>query len=164
MEIKMTEKSNEARLKWVEVELLCRDVAQQLKGKYDVVVPISRGGLCPGAIIANMIGVSNVRPIRWQTRDGNCKDKNTLQEIVQTYERVLIVDDLLDSGQCLKEISESIREVKTPVRDVVVTYAVLLKNISYEQHTDEMYNIVYGQRFDGRTDKRWIIFPWESVS
>jgi hypothetical protein len=62
----------------------------------------------------------------------------------------------------LKEISEAIRKVRAPHKDVVVTYAVLLKNIAYEQHVDEMYSIVYGQRFDGRTDKRWIVFPWEA--
>jgi hypoxanthine phosphoribosyltransferase len=158
----MEKMANVVKLKWLEIELLCNDIVQQLRGKYDVVVPISRGGLCPGTIIANMIGVSNVRPIRWQTRDGNCKDESTLQEIAQTYERILIVDDLLDSGKCLKEISEAIRKVRAPHKDVVVTYAVLLKNIAYEQHVDEMYSIVYGQRFDGRTDKRWIVFPWEA--
>lgn len=152
---------SQVNLKWGDVENLCKDVAKQLRGEYGVVVPIVRGGLVPATIIANLLGISNVRPIRWQTRDGAAKDRDLLQEIVQTYDRVLIVDDILDSGKCLAEICEAIHSVKGPHRGFRVTFGVLLKNISYENHADEMYNLVYGQRFDRATDSRWINFPWE---
>lgn len=151
----------EVKLKWSDIEALCLDVAKQLRGKYEVVVPISRGGLCPGTIIANILGISNIRPIRWQTREGDAKDRSILQEIIQTYERILIIDDILDSGKCLSEMSEVIRGAKNPATNV--TFGVLLKNVSYEYHADEMYNLVFGQRYDKRTDDRWIVFPWEDV-
>lgn len=155
--------AKQVKLEWADVEALCHDITKQLRGEYEVVVPVARGGLCPGAIVANILGISNVRPIRWQTRDGEAKDHNILYDIIQIYNRILIVDDMIDSGKCFYEISKTIRTVKDPLRSATVTYAVLLKNISYEHHADEMYNLVYGRRYDKTKDDRFVVFPWENV-
>jgi hypoxanthine phosphoribosyltransferase len=155
------EHHNQLNLGWNDVHILCRDVAKQLRGEYDVVVPIIRGGLVPAAIISNLLAITNIRPVRWQTRDDSNKDQILLQEIIQTYKRILIIDDILDSGKCLSEICQVIYSDNNVKQNTTVTFGVLLKNISYDNHVDEMYNLVYGKIFDRKIDKRWIVFPWE---
>jgi hypoxanthine phosphoribosyltransferase len=157
----MVEKSK-LYLKWQDIETTCLDVAKQVRGQYDVVVPITRGGLVPGTMIANMLGISNVIPISWQTRDGGNQDTKLLSDIVTNpnHKRILIVDDILDSGRCISEICQLIRAIDI---NKVITFAVLIKNIAYTHHEDEMIGMIYANRYDKRLDDRWVVFPWEKT-
>lgn len=157
----MENQPKKAIVKWADIDTMCKDIVSQLRGQYDVIIPIARGGLVPGTIIANLLGVTNVAPIQWQTRDGGHRDFDRLLNIVSNteYKRILIVDDILDSGKCLAEISDAVSEFCQS--QPKITFAVLIKNVSYEHHRDEMINMVYANRFDKRTDNSWIYWPWE---
>lgn len=156
----MENQPKKAIVKWSDIDAMCKDIVSQLRGQYDVIVPIARGGLVPGTIIANLLGITNVMPIQWQTRDGGYRDCDRLLDIFDTYQhkRVLIVDDMIDSGKCLYEICCELEanDVKS-----AVTFAVLIKNVAYEHHHDLMLNSVYANRFDKRIDNSWVYWPWE---
>lgn len=152
-----------AIVKWSDIDAMCNDIVQQLRGKYDVIVPIARGGLVPGTIIANLLGVTNVVPIRWQTRDGEHQELDRLFDIVtdRSNNRILFVDDILDSGKCLSEVCNEITKVATDHKPSAIMFAVLIKNVAYQHHHDMMNSMVYANRFDKRSDNSWIYWPWE---
>lgn len=150
------------RLNWKDVQELCDDVTRQLRVRYDCVVPVVRGGMVPAAIIAHAIGCETVRPVVWQCRDGKRKERALLQEIVQTYNRVLIVDDILDTGETFVEMRDAIVSVLHPHRTFNATFSALIKNAGYEHHRAEMQDFLYGALIDKREEGiDWVVFPWE---
>jgi hypoxanthine phosphoribosyltransferase len=146
------------KLSWADIEILCDRIVRNLKDEYEIIVPIARGGLCPASIIANMLGVSNVQSLLWQTRDNQLRDRDTLQKIINCHSNILFVDDMIDSGQCLYEIGETIMNEK---RDLKLTCAVLLENVSCQYNVHNFCVVVSGQKYDKNLDNRWVVFPWE---
>lgn len=120
----------------------------------DVIVGVSRGGWPPARIIsdllenqnlANMrvvfykdIGVRNRRPVITQPVTSDVAGK-----------RVLVVDDVADSGLSLKAVSSHLTRKRA--RDLRVC-TIYLKP-----------NSVFVPDFFARVTSKWIIFPWERL-
>lgn len=74
-------------------------------GWIDAVVAPSRGGLLFGVIASHKLNVPLI-PIQYSSKEGKGDDKNhdnVLPEITEGS-TVLLVDDIVDSGQTIKEI------------------------------------------------------------
>ncbi len=129
----------------------------------DAIIPITRGGLVAGTIISHRLGVPNVIPITWQTRDGGQKrDTDLLKHTINQYTNVLIVDDILDSGKCLCEIASVVGSIPSDIR-AKVTYAVMFCNTSSEAQpsVEQTGKLLYSIPIDRNTDPRFVYFPWE---
>ena len=138
--------------KWNEmrrdVNTLCREITLD---KFDpqVIVGLSRGGLTPGVMMSHWFQ-KPFKPIRTSLRDFPEWEDYLPRK---TDERVLIIDDICDSGETFQKISDFIKErgVKVEVR-----FASLWWNneVDFEPH-------YYVQECAKDSEGIWIHFPWE---
>lgn len=153
---------------WDNVNTICEHLTTQLKStesKFEAIVPITRGGLVAGTILSHKLGITDVVPIAWQTRDGGRRDVDLLQRTLSKYNSVLIVDDILDSGLCLREIATIVHNF-VPNDRANVTYAVMFNNVANEtqSYIETSGPIVHSVSIDRTVDARFIHFPWEVIS
>ena len=131
-----------------DVNTLCRTISLD---KFDpqVIVGISRGGLTPGVMMSHWMQ-KPFKPIKTSLRDFP-EWEDYLPK--KTDERVLIVDDICDSGETFQKISDFITERGV---DVEVRFASLWWNneVDLEPH-------YYGQECAKDSEGIWIHFPWE---
>ena len=138
--------------KWDEmrrdVNTLCRTISLD---KFDpqVIVGISRGGLTPGVMMSHWMQ-KPFKPIKTSLRDFP-EWEDYLPK--KTDERVLIVDDICDSGETFQKISDFIKERGMKVE---VRFASLWWNneVDFEPH-------YYVQECAKDSEGIWIHFPWE---
>ena len=138
--------------KWDEmrrdVNTLCRTISLD---KFDpqVIVGISRGGLTPGVMMSHWMQ-KPFKPIKTSLRDFPEWEDYLPRK---TDERVLIVDDICDSGETFQKISDFIKERGMKVE---VRFASLWWNneVDFEPH-------YYVQECAKDSEGIWIHFPWE---
>lgn len=118
----------------------------------DMIVGIARGGMVPARVLADLLGVgqvvvfriefyadiavSGVRPVITQFLNVDVKGK-----------RVLVVDDVSDSGQSLKVARQYLVEAGA----VDVKIATLYAKVATQVMPD----------FVEKVTSCWIVFPWE---
>ena len=137
-----------------DVNTLCREIVLD-KFDPEVVVGISRGGLLPGVMMSHWLN-KPFKPIKAALRDFPEWEDYLPRK---TDKRVLIVDDVCDSGETFHKISNYITgprkgdplEVQCDVR-----FAALWWNneCNFEPH-------YYAQECAKDSEGIWIHFPWE---
>jgi len=131
-------------LSWRDIDNIVDDLCKQVKDKgYTMVVGLARGGVIPAVMISHKLGIK-YDSVVWQTRDGGLIENGRLNNIINREQKVLIVDDICDSGLTLTQV-----KANHPNTDVaVLTTKMETKLVDYA--VKEYYN-----------DGRWVIFPWE---
>ena len=91
-----------------------RELIQEVKAfEADAILAIARGGLTLAHAMAEGLGIRNVQSIRTELYDGACKrsDLTLFGECVfeEKIRRVLVVDDIADSGETLAFIMEHLK-------------------------------------------------------
>ena len=140
--------------KWIamrrDVNTLCRELVLD-KFDPDVIVGLSRGGLTPGVMMSHWME----KPFK--AIKASLRDFPEWEDYLprKTDERVLIVDDICDSGETFFKIRKHINERKE--NGVDVRFATLWWNseCNFEPH-------YYVNECQKDTNKIWIHFPWES--
>ena len=137
-----------------DVNTLCRDIVLA-KFDPDVIIGISRGGLLPGVMMSHWMN-KPFKPIKAALRDFPEWEDYLPRK---TDKRVLIVDDVCDSGKTFHKIKNYITgprkgdpmEVQCDVR-----FAALWWNneCNFEPH-------YYAQECAKNSENIWIHFPWE---
>jgi hypoxanthine phosphoribosyltransferase len=124
----------------------------------DVIIAPMRGGADMGVKFSNWFGVP-VYAIHWQTRDGNEQHRDYLKKICESYPdpetKILLVDDILDSGKTLDDILEFIYEIRG-VGDYDI--AVAIENLEADETLSATYS---GWEISRSETPEWIVFPWE---
>jgi hypoxanthine phosphoribosyltransferase len=130
--------------------------------KPDIIVGIARGGLIPATMLSHYF----VRPllvINYSLRD-NMVDQvsgiGDLTRLVQQGKKLLMVDDICDSGETLAKIVEELTEnpeVNNDTWHETVKSAVLWNNINQDAFTP---NYV-GREISRADDDRWVVFSYE---
>ena len=138
-----------------DVNTLCREV---MLDKYDpnVIVGIARGGLLPGIMMSHWMN-KPFKPIIAALRDFP-EWEDYLPK--KTDERVLIVDDICDSGETFDRIKSYIKgpRINQPLElPVEVRFATLWWN--NECNVEPHY---YVNEIAKDSTGTWIHFPWES--
>jgi len=121
--------------------------------KPDLIVGLMRGGVIPAIHLSHILDCP-VKAIEWSTRDSKITDKKQLDKIAVMAEqgsKVLIVDDIVDSGKTMREIKERMFDTRDNVK-----YAALWFNPSQNTTVDFLC-----WKVDRAIDDRWVIFPWE---
>lgn len=133
-----------------DVNTLCREIVLD-KFDPDVIVGLSRGGLTPGVMMSHWME----KPFK--AIKASLRDFPEWEDYLprKTDERVLIVDDICDSGETFFKIRKHINERKE--NGVDVRFATLWWNseCNFEPH-------YYVNECQKDTNKIWIHFPWES--
>jgi len=138
-----------------DVNVLCREIALD---KFDpqVIVGISRGGLVPGVMMSHWFK-KPFKPVIASIRDFPEWNEYLPRK---TDERVLIVDDICDSGKTFNKIASHITGPKrnSPLESPTeVRYCSLIWNnesIDFEPH-------YYAQEMAKDSTNTWIHFPHE---
>ena len=145
--------------KWNEmrrdVNTLCREIL--LDGfNPEVIVGLSRGGLTPGVMLSHWMQ-KPFKPVKASLRDFP-EWEDYLPK--KTDERVLIVDDICDSGETFDRIKSYIKgpRINQPLElPVEVRFATLWWN--NECNVEPHY---YVNEIAKDSTGTWIHFPWES--
>ena len=119
-----------------------------------IVLAIARGGLAPAGAVAYALGVKNccVINVEYYTDIDERLEvpiilPPALNLVDLTAARVLVVDDVADTGETLKLVADQVATYVAEVRTAVL----------YEKPR----SIVRCEYVWSRTD-RWIVFPWSA--
>lgn len=131
----------------------------QLKDKqFDVIVGVNRGGCIPAVCLSHALKIPCTM-VDYSLRDGANINLKSLylffENLTDKYTKVLIVDDLVDSGQSLKNIIKQAMVFTTP------SIATLLHNRDVADLGVPHY---YGTAFSRSEDSRYFDFWWETYS
>lgn len=147
----------------------CKEVfipaIDNLEHKPDFIVGLSRGGLIPATVLSHMTDIP-LFPVKYSSKSGNGDNKNhdnelpaiapwfskdELGEPLLNVPTLLIMDDISDSGNTLREVSDHYRSKGHRVYTAALYYKELTNAVIVP---DIIWNTI-PEDFD------WIIFPWE---
>ncbi len=134
------------------------ELGERVRGDYDVMLLVTRGGLIPGGLLAYLLGIKNilVAAVQFYDDDGVRGEAPTFLQFPSDPllhgHRVLVVDEVWDSGRTIQAVTERVRAAGgTP------TTAVL----HFKPGRDET-----GLRPDVHVleTNDWIVYPWTKVT
>ena len=124
-------------------------LVDQIDGDYQYIIGVTRGGLIPAVFLSHRLGIPMIS-INWSTRDSGIKSiGNDTIKLLQD-KKVLIVEDIVDSGKTLTEMIDSLRDVCS------FHVAALIYNTS-QNIVPEFYDVT----IDRTEYAHWINFFWE---
>jgi hypoxanthine phosphoribosyltransferase len=153
---------------WQDVEHQTQEILRQIAldpWRPDYVVGLTRGGLVPANLISQYLEVP-MECLKVSLRDDCTQPESNLWMSEDAFEqkRILIVDDINDSGATLNWIREDWMNSSLPdnpkwqeIWNDTVRFAVLVNNEASEyKHID--YSAVDLNKAE---EDCWIVFPWE---
>lgn len=125
---------------------------KEREGRIDVIVGISRGGLVPSRLFSDMLDVKDIEIVKatYYLGIGKRMEKVMIkvpQDLEVKDKKVMIVDDVADTGETLIDVEKAIKE-RNPSKVIKVTLYV------------KPWSKVKPDYFYGETEA-WIVFPWE---
>jgi hypoxanthine phosphoribosyltransferase len=139
------------------VRSLARTVGQDA-WQPDFVVGIGRGGLVPAVYMSQILSVPMLSIDQSAKVPGFADELLVkLATMTKAGQRILIIDDINDSGRTIAQVRRLLRAHET-VEDHL-RFAVMINNAVSQETVD--YAV---QTIDRTTDKRWFVFPWEAVA
>ena len=133
------------------------DLAQKIrKDQYmpEIIVGVSRGGWPPARVMSDLLQNPNLANMRVEFyKDIGVRNKQPRITQAVTMEvmgkRVLVVDDVSDTGHSLRVVADHLR--RKPVKELRVC-TIYMKPQS-----------IFRPDYYARTTRKWIIFPWERL-
>jgi hypoxanthine phosphoribosyltransferase len=140
---------------WNQIYAMLLNLADKIKGngfKPEIIVGVSRGGWPPARVISDLMGNANLANVKAEFYLGVAETKGepVLTQSVSMRVRgkkVLIVDEIADTGKSLKLVKEHITEKGAS--------EVKIATIYYKP-----WSVVKPDYFERKT-RRWVVFPWE---
>ena len=154
---------------WQDLEHQTHEILRQLQRdawRPDYVVGLTRGGLIPANLISQYLEVP-MHTLRVSLRDDNDQPESNLWMAEDAYngKKILIVDDINDSGATLNWIKEDWQESCLPEADRwckawgnTVRVATLVDNEASASELTVSYSAVGLNKAE---EDSWIVFPWE---
>ena len=140
---------------WKDMHEMAEGAAEQIKKSAfhpDIIIGLSRGGLVPARLFADLLHVKEVYTINvdhWgltATMDGSAKLTQKLNVDI-SGKKVLVVDDITDTGQSIDLAKKHVEELKP---GEVKTAALM--NLKTSKFVPDYYGI--------EREWAWYIFPW----
>ena len=123
--------------------------------KPTAILGISRGGLIAAAMLSYMLDVRLIQAVRVQHYDEQHNKLETGPQFVDgpepfatlsiTTERLLIVDDIIDTGETLNLVHQAVR----PHADEIKIAALYVR--SNQKHSADWF---------WKVEDKWVVFPW----
>lgn len=129
------------------IQLLSTKISQA-KVKYDYICALVRGGTIPATMLSHKLNIP-MFAISCSLRDHKMLDLSTVAEKHLKTKRILVVDDIIDSG-------DSARAVQQIADPATVDFCALIYN--QESGIDCKY---YAMPIRRSIDTQWIKFFWE---
>jgi len=147
------------KLTWADVDWICLNLASQIKDskfKPDMILGVARGGLIPATILATLLDIKDVISISIRSYTKNRKRKNapeylhSLPKKLILGKQILVVDDIVDSGNTLKSLDELI----SPDLALAMYATLFAKSKAKFRPHFIGYEIT--------KSNEWTIWPWET--
>ena len=144
-------------LSWSNVDRLVSALVPRLEAyDYDVIIAITRGGIIPGAIIAERLGVLQVlvASVDFYEDEQHDLDWPVFMQFpadsILRGKQVLIVDDIWDKGKQVVNVTERVKQAGGRPISVVLHYKP--HRSQFPEKSPDFYAVETSD---------WIIYPWE---
>ena len=142
---------------WDDLSDMVADLARRLRDHdYDVMLAITRGGLFPAGMLAYRLGLRNilVAAVEYYDAEGKPGPKPTFLQFpadpLLRGQRVLIVDEVWDSGTTIHAVTERVRQAGGIPTTVVLHYKPAHSRVPGEP---DMHVA---------TTDRWVVYPFKA--
>ncbi|MGA3191449.1 MAG: phosphoribosyltransferase [Candidatus Bathyarchaeia archaeon] len=140
---------------WNQIYDMLLDLADTIRKdgfKPDMIVGVSRGGWPPARVLSDLLSNPNLANVRveFYLGVGETKSEPALTQPISVAvagKRVLIVDEVADTGKTLKLVKEHIIEQGAVEARTATVYCKPWSTVKPDYHSKETSD--------------WIIFPWE---
>lgn len=141
---------------WSQIYNMLLNLAEKIRKngfKSDIMVGVSRGGWPPARVLSDLLDNPNLANVKAEFYLGVAETKGEPiltqpVSMVVAGKKVLIVDEVADTGKSLKLVKEHIiKEGATEVKIVTVYH--------------KPWSIIVPDYY-GKETSRWIVFPWET--
>ena len=143
-----------------ELKAACKHISEFIHynasaiGKVDNIVGLTRGGLMPAVELSNLMNIPMIA-VQYSSKDGAGDNKNHLNDLPTIKGKsILIVDDICDSGNTLKEVHDEYVNRGYQVFSAVLYY----KTLSDPVYVPDVWAVNISQNFG------WLHLPWEYSS
>ena len=122
--------------------------------KIDIILSVNRGGCVPGVYLSHGLKLPH-KVIDLQLRDGtNIPDLNSVKSLIRNSKKILIIDDINDTGSTFIHLNKIIDDNTTKKY-----FACLINNIGSK------FQVKFFGRSINKVEKPfWYVFPWEIES
>lgn len=135
--------------------------------KYDLIVGLARGGLLPGVTLSHKLDVPFMA-VNWSKKHQEV-NKYVWESIINGKRRVLVVDDMVDSGDLLRAFFISLDDWATwddlEINTDVIDLAVLINNTDvpnvYSNATGVVEVTYSATEISRAVTPDWIEYWWE---
>jgi len=140
---------------WAELERLVGDLAERVRGEHDVMLAITRGGLVPAGILAYALGIRNIliAAVAYYDDEGRPGPEPLFLQFpadpLLVGRRVLIVDEVWDSGTTIHAVAERVRRAGGQPTTAVLHYKPGRSTVPDEPD----HHVV--------TTDRWVVYPFK---
>ena len=122
--------------------------------KIDLILSVNRGGCIPGVYLSHGLKLPH-KVIDLQLRDGtNIPDSNSVKNLKINSKKILIIDDINDTGSTFIHLNRIINANNTKKY-----FACLINNIGSKFQVE-----FYGRSINKVEKPSWYVFPWEIES
>lgn len=144
-------------LSWDDVQALSERLADKVKQsgfKPDLIVAVSRGGFDPARILCDQLGIRRLASVQVEYYMG-VEQKRGEPQVVYPLNadvkgmKVLVVDDVSDTGTSLKTALEHVAARGASEIRVATLHIKPWTAFKPDYHTDEV--------------DKWIVYPWEPL-
>ena len=138
---------------WDALADMVADLATRVRGEYDVMLAITRGGLVPAGMLAYRLGMRNilVAAVEYYDDEGKPGPHPTFLQFpadpLLRGQRVLIVDEVWDSGTTIHAVSERVRQAGGEPTTAVLHY------------TPARSQVPGAPDYPAVTTDRWVVYP-----
>ncbi len=154
LDVKNVESLQFEAVTWNQAHSMLINQSQKIRsGSFnsEIIIGVSRGGWIPARILSDLLENNNLESVGAESYTGIGKAKAQVSLVQNSInvsgKRVLLVDEVADSGRTLKLITEYINSKGATE---VKTATMYLKN-----------QCGYKPDFFEKTTDSWVIFPWE---
>ena len=144
-------------LDWEDVDKLIDHLLPQFRGEFDGLLMIAKGGLVPGGILSETMGITYVLTASVYFPD-EVDQKLAWPRFVQfppdtllTNRRMLVVDDIWANGRAIMIVKSRLTAAGCDCETAVLHYRIK-SNLFHDEGPD----------YYGAVTDRYIVYPWET--
>jgi hypoxanthine phosphoribosyltransferase len=148
---------------WSDIETSVRNLKekiQQSNKRYDWIISINRGGVIPGVMLSHALGIPH-GVLTVTHYDGDKMLEEVKKDLyisgiknIKQHHNILLVDDIADSGICLKESISTIRKLDSDAKNIdTATIYYKPKSVIVPTFYDKEVS-----------NESWVWFPWELLA
>jgi hypoxanthine phosphoribosyltransferase len=140
---------------WNQIYAMLSSQAEKIRRsgfKPDIIVGIARGGWVPARVQSDLLEIPDLAVVRVEFYLGVAETRNEpvmtqgVSEVV-AGKKVLVVDDVADTGKSLQLVKEHIRQQGAVELRIATVYR-------------KPFSIITPDYYEKET-RRWVVFPWE---